>query len=518
MWNLRLESLHAHGRFVLLLVLAFLVGFSCVAFKIERVESLDYVYIYANGSIDPPSAPISTFDNITYVFNASIGGLVVERDNIIIDGAGCTIQGRGPGPCGWSGTGVDLDGRENVTVKNLEINGFMFGVDVTNGSDCAICQSLITNNYRGIEMVRSSNTTICGNNVTADEHGIHLCISFESNTIFGNYIADNSYSGIWLDGSSNQILYENVIDNNPFCFDISGSEPSHFVHSIDASNLVNGKPVYYLVNQTDLVLTNVTHPQVGYLALANCTNITVDGLSLADSGPLLLLAYTSNSTIVNNTITNSTAHYWYGVLLEASYNNTFAGNNITKNDVGIWLKNSSCNIFSANNIRDNFGGVLLRSSSANNTFVGNNIASNEAGIEFEGSCNNTLAGNNITENGCGITLYASFNNSFYHNNFIDNVEHVRLSSSSWPNFWDDGYPSGGNYWSGYSDTDQFSGPYQNETGSDGIWDHPYVINTENQDNYPTVPEHQTPMMLLIPMIFASIIIAVHRREKRRMIQ
>jgi len=45
------------------------------------------------------------------------------------------------------------------------------------------------------------------------------------------------------------------------------------------------------------------------------------------------------------------------------------------------------------------------------------------------------------------------------------------------NIWDNGYPSGGNYWSDYSDVD---------LNSDGIWDHPYVIDADNIDRYPLV--------------------------------
>jgi len=54
------------------------------------------------------------------------------------------------------------------------------------------------------------------------------------------------------------------------------------------------------------------------------------------------------------------------------------------------------------------------------------------------------------------------------------------------NTWDNGYPSGGNYWSDYTDVDNYSGSYQNETGSDGIWDHPHTIDANNQDRYPLV--------------------------------
>lgn len=47
------------------------------------------------------------------------------------------------------------------------------------------------------------------------------------------------------------------------------------------------------------------------------------------------------------------------------------------------------------------------------------------------------------------------------------------------NVWDNDYPSGGNYWSDYKGFDYFSGPYLNETGSDGIGDMPHVICTNN---------------------------------------
>jgi hypothetical protein len=58
------------------------------------------------------------------------------------------------------------------------------------------------------------------------------------------------------------------------------------------------------------------------------------------------------------------------------------------------------------------------------------------------------------------------------------------AKTSYDNSWDDGYPSGGNYWSDHNGTDSFCGPYQNETGGDGIGDTPYVINDNNVDHYP----------------------------------
>ena len=52
------------------------------------------------------------------------------------------------------------------------------------------------------------------------------------------------------------------------------------------------------------------------------------------------------------------------------------------------------------------------------------------------------------------------------------------------NSWDSGYPSGGNYWDNYMDVDSYKGAYQNHTGDDGVWDHPFVIDGSNQDRYP----------------------------------
>jgi hypothetical protein len=57
------------------------------------------------------------------------------------------------------------------------------------------------------------------------------------------------------------------------------------------------------------------------------------------------------------------------------------------------------------------------------------------------------------------------------------------------NYWDDGYPSGGNYWSDYTGEDLFSGPNQSIPGSDGIGDIPRKIPAmlpeyENYDFYP----------------------------------
>ena len=121
--------------------------------------------------------------------------------------------------------------------------------------------------------------------------------------------------------------------------------------------------------------------------------------------------------------------------------------------------------------------------------VGNIIAHNQQGILLYYSNNITVCGNIIKDSYAGVTsgkgiyLFHAHNNTIYHNNFINNTKGV-LTYYSYNNTWNNNYLIGGNYWSDYTGTDLYNGPDQDETGSDGIGDTPYVIDENNIDNYP----------------------------------
>ena len=104
------------------------------------------------------------------------------------------------------------------------------------------------------------------------------------------------------------------------------------------------------------------------------------------------------------------------------------------------------------------------------------------GIYVCNSSGNEISYNILGNNYFGIHFYYSNNNVIHHNNFLNNVVQTYLDHSL--NTWDDGYPSGGNYWTNYAGVDLYSGPYQNEAGSDGISDIPYPIDADNEDRYP----------------------------------
>jgi len=218
-------------------------------------------------------------------------------------------------------------------------------------------------------------------------------------------------------------------------FEIYGIWLSDFLQKIDTSNLVNGKPVYYLRNSKNLNINPITYPNIGYLALVNCSNITVESLTLENNAQGLLLAYTTSS-LVKSIHTNNTVR-----------------------------------------------GISLCCSNSN-SIIGNIAENSRYGITFYNSTNNTVFGNHLTTNYYGIQLSGSSNNKFCGNNFMKNMKQIVISRPGYANFWDDGYPSGGNYWSNYAGVDLFSGPFQNITGNDGIGDTSYIIDEYNVDRYP----------------------------------
>jgi parallel beta-helix repeat protein len=412
-----------------------LMSMLTLAFNAQPVKASGTTYIRADGSIDPPTAKITSADNITYTFTDNIyDSIVVERDNIFVDGLGYAVQGTG------SGRGIDLTRRSNVTINNMGIKTFIYGVYLSQSSNNTVSGNNITNNdFAGIRISDSSNNSVVGNNITDNLNGILLYYSYNniiaennmkhnnyegidlqgssSNTISGNTVTNNQY-GIFFSESSSNVLRDNAVASTRWSFRVLGSALSHYVNDVDVSNTVDGKPVYYWVNKQDMTVPL----DAGYVALTNCTRITVRNLTLTKNGQGVLLAYTNDSQIANNTVTN-----------------------------------------------------------------------NEYGIKLQSSSDNSVVGNNVTSNGYGVYLSYSSENKFYHNNFMDNTQQVYILGSGRANFWDDSHPSGGNFWSNYTGVDLFSGLYQNETGSDGFGDVAHGIDASNTDNYPLMKPYHGPV-------------------------
>jgi len=354
-----------------------------LAFNIQSVKSdwtwTETIYIRADGSVEPDTAPISSVDNVSYTFTDNIyDEIVVERSNVIVDGNGYTLQGIG------SGNGFSLTSVSNVTIKNTNINNFTFGIRAR-FSSCSVSGNNITNNGYGIWLESSYNNSLYGNNITNNNGGISL--------------ADGSWR--------NNISRNNIKANNG-----------------------RGIGIYY---------------------------------------------WSGSNSIYGNNITNNNG----GILIDDSSYNTISGNNVTaNNDYGICITSHADVAFAESNI---ISGNILR-----NHNYGVYLVSRLRG-ELT-TYNNTICENSITNTSYGIYIDYSSNNIIYHNNFINNTYQVQSHDST--NVWDDGYPSGGNYWSDYI----AKGGY--DADGDGIGDIPYVIAANNRDRYPLMePWSSIPTMI-----------------------
>jgi parallel beta-helix repeat protein len=106
----------------------------------------------------------------------------------------------------------------------------------------------------------------------------------------------------------------------------------------------------------------------------------------------------------------------------------------------------------------------------------------DSGIELNSDFN-VIKDCDIIENKNGIVIdSASKNNILYHNNFMDNDQNALDTGKM--NQWDNGYPSGGNYWDDYTGSD---------SDLDGIGDSPhYIPGGSSEDRYPFMKPYGYP--------------------------
>jgi hypothetical protein len=173
--------------------------------------SFPYIYIRSKGNIDPPGAPISSSDNVTYRLAADLNSTItVQRNNIVIDGNGHTLQGSG------SADGLRILGVNNVSITDINITGFSNGIDFWGTSQDVVSESNITANENlGIDFYDASNSTICRNSITSNNGGaVRLEYLSDYNGIFENDIGDNGQVAIYIDSSLGNVLYHNNFVNN----------------------------------------------------------------------------------------------------------------------------------------------------------------------------------------------------------------------------------------------------------------------------------------------------------------
>lgn len=196
---------------------------------------------------------------------------------------------------------------------------------------------------------------------------------------------------------------------------------------------------------------------------SHSTGIVLSGNRFNGSNYGIHYQDTPGILLTGNVIVNATT----GV--EGTGSATIVNNRITGGDTGMYLVDDQ------------------------GTITSNRVEYATTGMEILGA--NTVAsvfGNNLSRDGTGIHVWGQTNVRLFHNNFLyDRIP--AIDDRAYGEDWDDGYPSGGNYWTDYTGADQCSGVYQDVCPDpDGIGDVPYLVDSDTRDFYPLMQPFVVP--------------------------
>ena len=258
----------------------------------------------------------------------------------------------------------------------------------------------------------------------------------------------------------------------------------------------SGSGTVIQIRVSDVSVANLTVRNTGSsiedsaIRLSGVENCSINGnVLIKDVNDGIMLVQSIRNTLTANIVEETRQS---GIILIDSNNNTVLENTVqNSSSYGIVLQNSSfCNVSENIVTQSRYEGIALLSSNGNSVSRNRVTNSTSHGIRLDDPSDyNTITENTVTDNnGYGLWMWYSSHNLFYHNQ-CNNTRNVLILSApeqgyNATNLWDNGYASGGNYWSDYGDQDLYSGSYQNQTGGDGIGDAPYVIDKYNADRYP----------------------------------
>jgi parallel beta-helix repeat protein len=429
------------------------------------------VYILADGSVQGTSSIQRNGDVYTLVGDIA-GPLIVQKDNVVIDGAGHTLVG-------GNGRGIVLADRHDVTLKNARVTldgGYI--INVESATDCALIRNTLIGTPQpipglppptspligpiAINFLHSQNITVKDNTITNFFYALSLDAS-EGHTITGNTLTDGIL-GIAIENTSDCVFRNNHLRN--CSFSVSTFQGGDLSNDLDSSNTVNGQPIYYWVNTKDRTVPS----DAAYIVLVKCANIAVKNSSPQG----VCIVSTIDSAISNVTlgmwtmnlrgdginllassrisITGSVVHdKGIGITIENSLNTTVSGNDISNQITkGIDLVNVADTVISGNTFNNNnYGigctphglsnGAVVGTTVVSNNFTGNDCAvnvcggmkicnnffdSNEVGIMFSGYSGNTVTENVFSHNKNALYFSDSSGNSIYLNNFLENEHQV----------------------------------------------------------------------------------------------
>jgi parallel beta-helix repeat protein len=332
----------------------------------------------------------------------------------------------------------------NFVIQNLNISNAGRGIQLGYSSSNTISRNTVSNSHQGIHLTRSSDNQIYENTVTLNDYGIYiLSWSSYNNVVYHNNITNNTQNAYadgnnqWDDGYPSGGNFWSDYDGIDADGDGIGDTPydiPSFPYIYDQDRY----PLMYPWQGIAVFVDDDADP-----AWYDSTHVRTiqEGIdSVTDGGAV----YVYNGTYYENAIVDKQLYLIGHDMDSVIVDGGGSGDVFSLSADGALIKG-----FTMRN-SGSYAGIVL--SSDYNTIFANSLTNNGYGIYLNDSSNyNSILQNKIGYNGYGIYI-ADFSDSskIYHNDFIANTQSAHDECN---NIWDDGCPSGGNYWDDYTGID-----------------------------------------------------------------
>jgi parallel beta-helix repeat protein len=385
---------------ILLMVLlgssAFLSAGAASASGVHPAIGFGVVTIGTNGAISNPSAPISESGSTYTLTGELIGSLVVLASNVVINGAGNTVDYQ-TGETNGDGSAVSVNSTTGVTVENFRELAAIKGIDVNNSSGALVennqlSQALSGSEVFGIVVGNSTNVQVSNNDANNTTYTSIYALNSTQLTVSNN-VADSGYgtslytNGLFFDRSSELTVTGNVVVGSPDAILAEYASTAYFSNnnvSLGPSYDSDGLGIEYSEN----VLVVGTHAfATGYGVWAQSdTNVTFSGNS-APYDYIGLYDYED----VDFTATDNYAPFasWTqpsgeGIYSYYSANSTFDGNNVSGSlGDGAFLKEVDGVTLHDNNLSNAaIYGVYAYYGYGPTNISGNNVSSASVGSSY----------------------------------------------------------------------------------------------------------------------------------------
>lgn len=126
------------------------------------------------------------------------------------------------------------------------------------------------------------------------------------------------------------------------------------INTIDTTNLINGKPIYYCTNENGLQPNDFLN--AGQIILVNCNDSLISNANITNIYQGITIMYGKNNTITNNSLDNA----YHGILvITYSFNNVISRNIVKNCYYGITLYYDNNTLISKNVIEKNYYGMFI---------------------------------------------------------------------------------------------------------------------------------------------------------------